>query len=103
MVCDFSQKLGLDTPLIRRRRPVEYRMLDMDRFICKLVGFNDAWFILVSKQALFQVNVGRHTKSANHSNDESALCLLCILAYLNLTAFDSRVFVFFTGSSFENR
>ena len=77
-------------------------MLDVDRFICKLVGFNDAWFILVSEQALRKGN-GKHTKAANHSNDESAFCLLCILAYLDLAAFNGRVFVFFAGSSFENR
>ena len=53
MVCDFSQKLRVNTPLVSCRRPVEYRMLDMDRFVCKLVGFDDAWFILVSKQGLW--------------------------------------------------
>lgn len=78
-------------------------MLDMDRFICELVGFNDAWFIFVSKSTHEAKANSKHTKSANHSYDESAFCLLCILAYFNFAAFNSRVSVLFTGSPFENR
>lgn len=82
MIRNLPKKLRLNTPLIRGSGAVKYGMLNVDRLIGEFVRFD-------------------HAQSADHSNDQSAFCLLRVFVDLDLAAFNGRIFVFVAGSAFE--
>ena len=75
----------------------------MDRLVSKLVGFDDP--LEPTPQSAceeYYSSFGMHTQPTDHSNNESAFCLLRILVNFNLAAFDCRVFILVAGPSFED-